>query len=169
MDILYAPWRDKYVAKSVKERAIECIECVFCKKLLDGEDPDKQFILKKTEHAIVVMNIYPYNSGHLLVLPISHVSELSDLSKEVRGHLMELLSESIVILKKELKAEGINSGLNLGKAGGAGIPKHIHLHVVPRWPGDTNFLPIIGETKQISVDLKRIFDQLKPSFEALKL
>lgn len=169
MDILYAPWRDKYVNKSIKKDEITCIECVFCEKFQEKNADENALILKRTKQCIVVMNLYPYNSGHLLVLPLDHVSELSDLSKEVRVELFELMNASIQIMKKVLKAEGINAGLNLGRASGAGIPKHLHLHIVPRWQGDTNFLPIIAETKQISVDMKRIYNELKPAFEALEL
>lgn len=170
MDILYAPWRGKYIKKDIKSKNdIDCIECVFCKKFEDKSISAEKLILKKTKHAVVVMNLYPYNSGHLLILPVEHVPELSDLKPEVRTELMELLSGSIKILKKELSAEGINVGMNLGRAGGAGIPKHLHIHIVPRWQGDTNFLPIIAETKQVSIDLKQIYNELKPAFEALEI
>lgn len=169
MDILYAPWRDKYVKKSIKKNEIKCIECVFCEKFEGNVSDEEALILKRTKRCIVVMNLYPYNSGHLLVLPLEHVPELSDLSKDVRSELFELTNLSISVLQKTLKAEGINAGLNLGRASGAGIPKHLHLHVVPRWQGDTNFLPIIAETKQISVDMKRIYDELKVVFDASQL
>ena len=169
MDILYAPWRDKYVKHSIKHKDDENEPCVFCKIFTATDDTGHEFILKKTEHAIVLLNIYPYNSGHLLILPIVHVANLEDLSKPARAEMMELMTASIAILKKELCAQGINAGVNLGKLGGGGIPGHLHLHVVPRWPGDTSFITVIGEVKSISVDLRRIYNELKPAFTALEL
>jgi ATP adenylyltransferase len=169
MDILYAPWRDKYVKHSIKHKDDEDKACVFCTIFAAQETVHQEFILKQTEHVIILLNIYPYNSGHLLILPRMHVANLEDLSKEVRTEMMELMTASIVILKEIFQAEGINTGANLGKASGAGIPGHLHLHVVPRWTGDTSFITVIGETKNISVDLKRIYNELKPAFTALEL
>jgi ATP adenylyltransferase len=170
MDILYAPWRDAYVTKS-KENQGSLPEdyCVFCDKLADTNQDSKNFILKKTKHAFVILNLYPYNGGHLLILPLQHVAHLEDLSKEIRAELMELMSASIVILKNVLGAQGVNAGLNLGRASGAGIPSHLHLHVVPRWVGDTSFITVIGNTKNVSVDLEKIYTNLKPAFEALEI
>jgi len=169
MDILYAPWRDKYVKHSIKHKNDENETCVFCTIFESKETIHQEFILKQTEHVIILLNIYPYNSGHLLILPRMHAANLEDLPKNVRIEMMELMTASIVILKQVFHAEGINTGANLGKASGAGIPGHLHLHVVPRWTGDTSFITVIGETKNISVDLKRIYEELKPAFTALEL
>src|SRR5207253_805618 len=103
----------------------------------------------------VILNLYPYNGGHLLILPQQHIAHLEEVSQEIRAELMELISASIVILKNVLGAQGINAGLNLGRASGAGIPSHLHFHVVPRWVGDTSFITTIGNTKNVSVDLER--------------
>lgn len=169
MDILYAPWRDKYVKHSIKHKDDESQACVFCTIFSATDVTHQEFILKQTEHAIVLLNIYPYNSGHLLILPKMHAAHLEDLSKDVRVEMMELMTASIVILKNVLCAQGVNAGANLGKVSGAGIPDHLHLHVVPRWVGDTSFITVIGDTKNISVDLKRIYNELKPAFIALEI
>ncbi len=169
MDILYAPWRDTYVTDTKKEKKPSENDCVFCEKLATPDCDEQNFILKKTKHAFVILNLYPYNGGHLLILPQQHIANLEDLSQEVRAELMELVSASVVILKNTLKAEGINSGLNLGRAAGAGIPSHLHFHVLPRWFGDTSFISTIGNTKNVSVDLQRVYNDLKPAFQALEI
>ncbi len=169
MDILYAPWRDAYITGPKANNDSAQAACVFCAKLLEKASTEQEFILKITQHAFVVLNLYPYNGGHLLILPREHIANLEDLSKEVRTELMELVSASIIILKNVLNTQGINAGLNLGQAGGAGIPAHLHFHVIPRWMGDTNFITTIGNTKNISVDLAKIYNGLKPAFQALEI
>lgn len=172
MDILYAPWRDKYIKQSKKESNGSDQKCVFC-DIIDAKNihqsKTESFVLKETKYAFVILNVYPYNGGHVLILPRQHSAHLEDLSQEIRKELMELLSATIVIIKQVLKAEGINAGLNLGRAGGAGIPDHLHMHVVPRWFGDTSFITTIGQTKNVSVDLERIYQDLKPAFQALNM
>jgi ATP adenylyltransferase len=167
MDILYAPWRDKYVVSADKENNDADDICVFCKMLLSDDFDQQNFILKKTEHAFIILNLYPYNGGHLLILPRQHIAHLEDLSKEIRAELMELLSASVVILKKNLQADGMNTGLNLGKSSGGSVPEHLHFHVVPRWAGDTGFMTTTAQTKMISVDLQTIYNNLKPVFDTL--
>ena len=170
MDILYAPWRDKYVTNSKEGKSTQEEEmCVFCQKIVQKNLDSQEFILKRTQHALVILNLYPYNGGHLLILPLQHVANLEDVSKEVRHELMELMSASIVILKNVLQAQGVNAGMNLGRASGAGIPSHLHLHVVPRWVGDTSFITVIGNTKNVSVDLEKIYNNVKPAFDALEI
>ncbi|MDP3787974.1 MAG: HIT domain-containing protein [Candidatus Chromulinivorax sp.] len=169
MDILYAPWRDKYVVGSNKESCASDSICIFCKMLVSDDVDHQNFVLKKTQHAFVILNLYPYNGGHLLVLPRQHAARLEDVSKEIRTELMELMSASIVILKDVLRADGINTGLNLGKASGGSVPDHLHFHIVPRWFGDTGFTVTTADTKSVSVDLERIYNDLKPAFEALEI
>lgn len=169
MDILYAPWRDKYVKHSIKHKDDVTVICTFCQIFSSQESDDQLFILKRTDRIVVLLNLYPYNSGHILIVPVEHAANFEDYSKEVRAEMMEFMTASIMILKKELRAEGINTGANLGKISGAGIPDHLHLHVVPRWLGDTSFITVVGDTKPISVDLKRIYNELKPAFQALEL
>lgn len=169
MDILYAPWRDKYVKHSKNQNSSSDKSCVFCEKFSNNDHDNQEFILKKTKHAFVILNLYPYNGGHLLILPIKHVANLEDLSKKVRAELMELVSASSAILKNVLNTEGINAGLNLGRASGAGIPSHLHFHVVPRWLGDTGFMTTIGSTRNVSVDLQKTYEELKPAFQDLEI
>jgi len=169
MDILYAPWRDNYIQHSIKQNKSANEACVFCEKFTKKDTHEQEFVLKKTKHACVILNLYPYNGGHLLIVPHKHAAHLEDLSKAARAELMELMSASVTILKTQLKAEGVNTGFNLGRASGAGIPDHLHLHVVPRWFGDTSFITTIGHTKNVSVDLTRIYNDLKPAFQALEL
>ncbi len=165
MEKLYAPWRNVYVAgdKKTEHTAQECVFCVQCNE----NNNEKHFILKRYAHVYVALNLYPYNAGHLLVLPFAHVKELSALSAQVRAELIEVVSLSAEILTTALKAEGINIGLNLGSTAGASLPNHLHMHILPRWTGDTNFLPTLAETKQISVDLMKIYQTLKAEFDRL--
>jgi ATP adenylyltransferase len=118
---------------------------------------------------VVMLNRFPYNAGHLLILPYAHKAGLNELSKEDRQELTELTNASIEIVKRELTCDGVNIGANLGKAAGAGIPSHLHMHILPRFLGDTNFLPTLADTKQISFDLGKIYTRLKPHFEQLHI
>jgi ATP adenylyltransferase len=111
-----------------------------------------------------MMNLYPYNAGHLLILPYRHIAQISDMSVEERAEFFEVVSHAVTIVTKVVDAHGANVGMNLGKAAGAGIPDHLHLHIVPRWVGDSNFLPVIGKTKQISVDLFALYGRLVEAF-----
>ena len=170
MKILYAPWRDNYTSSVAHSKDSDTPEheCVFCNHFKDTKD-EQHFILRRFDHTVAILNRYPYNAGHMMLLPRRHVESLDKLSSKERAELMELTSQSVEILKKALKAEGLNVGINLGKAAGAGIPSHLHVHILPRWTGDTNFVPAIGETKVISFDLTEIFNKLKPEFDALKV
>ena len=127
MDRIWAPWRLKYITKILKEDHT----CVFCKILKQKKDT-QNYIIARTKHSFSVLNIYPYNNGHLLVLPKRHVDDLSKLKKEERNDLMDLLQASQGLLKKTIKPHGFNIGLNLGRMAGAGFPGHLHIHLVPR-------------------------------------
>ena len=167
MKHLYAPWRQKY-SKENKE-SIKKEGCPFCEKfkLSDSEDA-KSYILKRFKHNAVILNLYPYNAGHLMVIPYEHKAQLHELSNDTLNELMQLTSKSSEILQQELGAEGINIGLNLGRNAGGGIPQHLHMHVLPRWQGDTNFLAVLADTKPISFDLNEIYKDLLPYFKELK-
>jgi len=169
MDYLYAPWRSAYTEGVVrsKEPNVPASECVFCGKLADHSD-EQHFVLRRFGRTVVLLNLFPYNAGHLLIMPLAHCAELEQLDAETQSEMMWLVSKSTRILKDVLGAEGMNIGLNLGKAGGAGVPAHLHIHVLPRWTGDTNFLPTLAETKQISFDLNDIYTKLKPVFDELE-
>ncbi len=170
MNYLYAPWRGKYITKKAGHSGDTSIEkpCVFCAKLSENQD-EQNFILRRFKYNAVILNLYPYNAGHLMVIPLEHKKRLSELDLAARQEFIELTSQSIAILEADLGADGINAGLNLGKAAGAGIPSHLHMHVIPRWAGDTNFMPIIAETKPISLDLNLVYQDLKPFFDGVKI
>lgn len=155
MDKLWAPWRVKYVTKTGKRVK----GCVFC-NILKEEKDKKNFIVTRTEHAYAVLNIYPYNNGHVLIVPNRHVFDLGALRREEREELFDLLESTKVLLDKTMKPEGYNVGINLGRAAGAGYPEHMHIHLVPRWQGDINFMPVTGHTKVISQSLKALHASL---------
>ena len=139
METIWAPWRIDYI-KGEKEEG-----CIFCNKPKENDDR-KNLILYRGSTGFIIMNRYPYSNGHLMAVPYRHISEMSELSSEEKLELMNLSTLSMEILKP-MNTEGFNVGLNLGRAGGAGIDDHIHFHIVPRWSGDTNFMPVIGGTK----------------------
>lgn len=169
MKHLYAPWRSPYARGADKNSEDDPAQaCPFCVQIKAGDDT-KYAILKRGTTAYVCLNKYPYNAGHLLVIPYEHQAFIEDITSHVRAELMELIAHSTRIVKQMLGCEGVNIGINVGKAAGAGIPAHLHAHVLPRWHGDTNFLPVLCETKVISLDLRELYDELKPAFDALVL
>ena len=163
MDKLYAPWRDRYVQTQIKGE--DSGSCVFCEVFAESESDEDRFVLFKNQDLVVMLNLYPYNGGHLLVLPKNHVPEFDELPESVLHGLMSATVKSMKIMTQELGCQGINFGANVGRAAGAGIPQHVHMHIVPRFAGDTGFFTTIGDTKQISVDLEKIYKRLKPHFE----
>jgi ATP adenylyltransferase len=141
--------------------------CFFCAGAAGGPSR-KSLVLAVTRHAIVMLNRYPYNNGHLLVAPRRHAAELDRLSPPARAALAEVLRRSIGVVRKALRPEGLNVGLNLGAVAGAGVIDHLHWHVVPRWGGDTNFMPIVAEAKVMPQHLEESWDALRPRFVALE-
>lgn len=169
MKVLYTPWRKQYAKQVVgKQTETMAADCVFCQQVHQAQD-EKHFIFRRYKHAYVVLNMYPYNAGHVMVLPIAHVASLDALSVPARAEIMELVSASTKIVREVLGAQAINVGINMGKEAGAGIPSHVHIHVLPRWQGDTNFLPVLFDTKTVSFDLREIYQKLKPAFEKLEI
>ena len=160
-DRLWAPWRMEYIKDSVQVRPKTCI---FCDLLAPGDDDRTRLVLYRGERAAVLMNKFPYNNGHLLVMPRAHAGHLDKLDRETFLDLHDLVHQAINVLERALKPHGLNVGMNLGLEAGAGIPDHMHYHVVPRWSGDTNFMPVIAETKVISQHLLATYDELKPFF-----
>lgn len=168
MKYLYVPWRQKY-SKDNRTKP-EKKTCPFCEKFsLDKSEDSKNYILKRFKHNVAVLNIYPYNAGHIMVIPNEHKSSLYDLSKETLSEMMHITAKTTQILEDKLKCDAINVGFNLGKKAGAGIPEHLHMHVLPRWEGDTNFMPLLAETKPISFDLNEIYKDLLPHFKNLEI
>lgn len=162
MKKLWSPWRMEYIL-STKEDG-----CVFCKKSKSDQDRDNLVLFRGTD-SFVVMNLYPYNNAHLLIAPYEHVDTTLELSSQVSNEMMHLANESMRIIKTSMNADGFNFGANIGAIGGAGIKDHIHFHVVPRWLGDTNFMPVIGHTKVMVEGLLETYVELKPHFEKIKL
>jgi ATP adenylyltransferase len=152
MKYLWAPWRMDYILRKKKE------ECFFCKNLKEMESK-KNLILVQGESVFVVMNKYPYTNGHLMIVPKRHTVDLEQLDNNELKELFDLLKTSIRALKSSLRPHGFNIGMNIGKVGGAG-EDHLHIHLVPRWTGDTNFMPVIGETKIISEYLEETYQEL---------
>jgi ATP adenylyltransferase len=159
MEHLFAPWRMEYIGKEQPDG------CLFCRVLSAPPSEDEaNLLLWRPAGAIVVLNRFPYNNGHLMVAPLAHVASLTDLDDEQSLQLLQALRRSLAVLEQELKPEGFNVGVNLGKVAGAGIPDHVHVHVVPRWNGDTNFMPVLAETKVINQHLDSSWAQLSRAF-----
>ena len=161
-DFISKPERYKYVRKLIKPDG-----CVFC-KLENAEPSAESLLLYKSKNCMVLMNKYPYNNGHLLVIPKKHIGYLDELDKDIYMELSLLLKDSLSILKKAYETStGVNLGMNQGDVAGAGIPDHLHWHLIPRWHGDTNFFPLIAETKVLPETHEQSFDKLYPYFKDL--
>ena len=161
MDIIWAPWRLEYV-KAPHNKDAEG-GCIFCEFPSRDEDAECHVFLRR-KHCFGMLNRYPYNNGHMLIAPYRHVANLSDLSDEVIADIMAAVRDCVEAQKKLMSPHGFNIGLNLGAAAGAGIEQHIHWHIVPRWAGDTNFMPVIGDTKVIPQSLKKMYELLSEHF-----
>ncbi|UCD79387.1 MAG: HIT domain-containing protein [Desulfobacterales bacterium] len=159
MKTMWAPWRMDYILDNKEDG------CVFCDALSKNED----LTLFKGNDTMVMMNKFPYINGHLLVAPVRHLSALEQLSKYEMGELLATVQQSIEILKRVMRPDGFNVGLNLGKVAGAGVEEHLHFHIVPRWFGDTNALTVFAEVRVIPEHLKTTYNNLKPHFDTLNL
>ncbi len=156
MDRLWAPWRGVYVGKEPGE------ECIFCEKLNAGVDKDEENnVLYRGEKVFVLLNIYPYNNGHLMVVPKRHVGDIDDLTSDEMLELFTITQLMVRVQRRAYKPDGFNVGINLGKVAGAGIPGHLHVHIVPRWGGDTNFMPVLSDVRVISEALEATYNKLK--------
>lgn len=157
MKQLWAPWRIEYILGPKPDA------CVFC--LPDGREEDEErLVLHRGTRAFVIMNRYPYNNGHLLVCPFRHVSELTELEREETHEIMDLVQRCSGILKRHFNCEGINVGLNLGKAAGAGIGEHLHFHLVPRWNGDSSFIAVMDEVRTVPQHIRETYRALRACF-----
>ena len=161
MDQLFAPWRMHYILGPKPD------ECVFCIPK-DAEEDRKRLVLARAKLSFVIMNKYPYNSGHVMICPYRHVSELTDLTPSESAEMMTVLTACTAVLKDALHPQGLNAGLNLGEAAGAGITAHLHFQLVPRWNGDNSFMAVSGQTRVIPELLLETYDRLKPHFEGLE-
>jgi ATP adenylyltransferase len=157
MKPLWAPWRMEFI-KGKKPAG-----CIFCDKPKENRDKEN-FILRKNKLSFVMMNIYPYNHAHLLISPYQHVNGVELLPIETLTDMMESVQTSVSALREALNPEGFNLGINMGKAAGAGIEDHVHIHIVPRWTGDTNFMPLLSEVRVMPEHLDRTYDKLLSHF-----
>jgi ATP adenylyltransferase len=160
MKVLWAPWRLKYITGDKEEG------CIFCKKPKEGNDKDN-LILYTGETSFIIMNRYPYSNGHLMTVPYKHTNNFSDLTQEERLELMDLTAKCLDILQV-IKPEGFNIGMNLGRTGGAGIDDHLHFHIVPRWSGDNNFMPVIGDVRVMPEYLEETYETLRKHLKSLE-
>jgi ATP adenylyltransferase len=159
-DVVWAPWRMTYIL------AEKPTGCIFCERLRESDDA-KSLILWRARTAFVMMNLYPYNNGHLMVVPHAHVASLTDLDPSQRAELGELTMCCEQVLRQAMRPDGLNIGINLGSAAGAGIAEHLHVHIVPRWEGDTNFMTVVGELRVIPQHIDQTYALLVPYFQAL--
>ena len=157
MKHIWAPWRVAYI------RAEKPKNCIFCDKPKEDKDAENR-ILFRGKYTFVMMNNYPYNPGHLMVIPYRHISSIVDLNDDERLEQSQVAANCIVALKKVFNPAGFNTGMNLGKVAGAGIEEHIHTHIVPRWQGDTNFMPVIGDVRVIPEAVDDTYRKLKVEF-----
>ncbi len=160
MQTLWAPWRMAYIG-GAKESG-----CVFC-AAVEAPDPRPALVLARAREGVVMLNRFPYANGHLMVAPRAHTGDFGALAARAYGELSELLRRAVALLRDALQPEGMNVGINLGGAAGAGIADHLHWHIVPRWNGDTNFMPLIAEVRVIPEHLEAVYDRLRPLFAPL--
>lgn len=164
MDRLWTPWRFDYIKSGSVAQQGQQESCVFCSIQTDTTDDESKFILHRASHNFIVLNIYPYISGHLLIVPYMHTGELDDVPKEASDEMMDLTKRCQTVLKETYRPHGFNIGVNLGRAAGAGVAGHVHVHIMPRWTGDSNFMSTIGETRVMPEDLSTTFGKLRGRF-----
>jgi ATP adenylyltransferase len=161
MEHLFAPWRMEYIG------AEQPAGCLFCRLREQPPSEDRTaLVLARDPGSTTVMNRFPYNSGHLMVAPLAHVGSLEDLDDQASVQLMRGVRAALRALRETMQPEGFNVGVNLGRVAGAGIPDHAHVHIVPRWGGDTNFMPVLAETKVVNEHLERTWEKLRAAFSA---
>ncbi len=157
-DSIYAPWRSEFILGK-KEKG-----CVFCALTKEKEPGVENLILYRTEKSYIVMNKYPYTGGHLLIVPNRHIGMLERLTETESMELIQLSQAAVAVMKRKLRPRAFNLGMNLGVPAGAGIPRHLHMHIVPRWPGDANFMTVVGKTRVYSIPMDDIYHALAEGF-----
>ena len=162
MDRLWTPWRYKYISSAKESHG-----CIFCEKPAAGADAD-EYIVLRAERNYIILNAFPYTSGHMMVAPYEHVATPEDAGDDVLAEMMLLARRAVRALRTAYRPDGANLGMNIGEAAGAGVAGHMHLHVLPRWVGDANFMTTVGETRVLPEDLEETYRRLKQAFEAQK-
>ncbi len=166
MEVIWAPWRLSYIKEATKGENRD--GCFICKAVNESPEKDAEnLLLHKGKYSLVILNRYPYNTGHLMVCPVRHTGDFTSLRKEELEEIDETLKKVLKVLKRAFNPEGFNIGLNLGKVSGGSVDTHIHYHVVPRWLGDTNFMPVISGVKVIPQSLSETYSILKEFWDRL--
>lgn len=158
LEKMWAPWRIGYILSNKKENG-----CVFCNAYNTKNDKEK-LVLVRSKHSFVIMNLYPYNAGHIMVVPNRHINSPELLTDKEQFDLFQMVNRSLDVIKNVMHPEGFNLGMNINRVAGAGIEDHIHIHIVPRWNGDTNFMSVVSDTKVISESIKETYKKLKEAF-----
>lgn len=167
METLWAPWRSSYLSEATarEEKKLE-VACVFCEAVANSDDAAR-FVIHRGKTAFVILNLYPYNNGHMLIIPYQHVSKLDLLPMETRVEMMELINKAQLVLQSVYKPHGINIGNNTGQAAGAGIAEHLHFHVLPRWTADANFMTTVANSRVIPESLEESWKKIREAWEKL--
>jgi ATP adenylyltransferase len=165
MEILYAPWRMNY-ASDAEQGKRKSGECIFCEYVARALDDETNYVLARTNNNLCILNLHPYNGGHVLVVPFKHGNSVNLLTVEERAEFFELTNTAMEVLREAMEPHGFNIGMNIGgKAAGGSIPEHLHMHIIPRWQGDTSFLPLTADTKPVSQNLQDVYNKLKEVFK----
>jgi ATP adenylyltransferase len=159
MKHLWSPWRLEYLTGTKEDG------CIFC-QAAEGDDDRENLVLLRGEGAFLIVNRFPYNNGHLMVVPFAHVPSLEDLDAPTLTEMMLLLNRALAALRAAMYPDGFNLGANLGRVAGAGVEDHVHIHVVPRWAGDTNFMPIVGDTRVVPETWLQTYDNVKAALDS---
>jgi len=161
VDVLWSPWRYDYIKSGGETHADNPSGCIFCDILNNPASDEEKFILKRAGFNFVILNIYPYISGHMMVVPYEHIADLDQASKEISNEMMDLTKQCQAALRETYRPDGVNLGMNMGRAAGAGVAGHFHMHILPRWYGDANFMTSIGQTRTIPESLHDTYQKLK--------
>jgi ATP adenylyltransferase len=163
MDHLWTPWRSTYITSTKTETG-----CIFCKAAATPDDDESNLVVERGEHCFVILNRFPYTSGHLMIAPYAHVSRLNDATQKTVDEMTRFVRWAETVFEQAYRPEGINIGMNLGRAAGAGIAEHIHMHVLPRWTGDANFMTSVANTRVIPESLDQTYSKLKQALGSVK-
>jgi ATP adenylyltransferase len=167
MDNMWSPWRSQYIETFKDENSSSGDNCFICEAISNTSEDLLRHVVARRNHVIVLMNKYPYNNGHLLIAPLNHISKFEDLNQDEMLQVMQTINDSIKVMDNTIKPHGYNIGVNIGRSSGAGLPGHIHFHVVPRWNGDTNFMSVLSDVKVISQSMAQTQELLTLEFNKL--